>query len=55
MEFNKEKAGEHHESIGTTKLYINDKEVAKGPMKAQVGKFTLVGDGFVLVMIAEIR
>ncbi|MEY2901182.1 MAG: hypothetical protein RLY89_288, partial [Bacteroidota bacterium] len=45
MEFNKEKAGEHHESIGTAKLYINDKHVATGSMKAQVGKFTLVGDG----------
>jgi len=45
MEFTKEKAGEHHESEGTAKLYINDKEVATGPMKAQVGKFTLVGDG----------
>jgi arylsulfatase len=45
MEFTKEKAGEHQESIGTTKLYVNDKEVASGPMTAQVGKFTLVGDG----------
>jgi arylsulfatase A-like enzyme len=45
MEFTKEKAGEHGESIGTAKLYVNDKEVAKGPMRAQVGKFTLVGDG----------
>ena len=31
--------------MGTMKLYINDKEVATGPMTAQVGKFTLVGDG----------
>lgn len=45
MEFTKEKAGEHHESIGTAKLYINDKAVATGSMTAQVGKFTLVGDG----------
>lgn len=45
MEFTKEKAGEYGESIGTAKLYINDKEVAKNTMKAQVGKFTLVGDG----------
>ena len=45
MEFTKEKAGEHNESIGTAKLYVNDKEVATGPMTAQVGKFTLVGDG----------
>jgi arylsulfatase len=45
MEFTKEKAGAHGESMGTMKLYINDKEVATGPMTAQVGKFTLVGDG----------
>jgi arylsulfatase len=45
MEFIKEKAGEHGESVGMAKLYINDKEVAKTPMVAQVGKFTLVGDG----------
>ncbi|MEX1202594.1 MAG: sulfatase-like hydrolase/transferase, partial [Ferruginibacter sp.] len=45
MEFNKEKAGAHGESIGTAKLYINDKEVAKGLITTQVGKFTLVGDG----------
>jgi arylsulfatase len=45
MEFTKEKAGEHGESMGTAKLYINDKQVATGAMTAQVGKFTLVGDG----------
>jgi arylsulfatase len=45
MEFAKESAGKYGESIGTMQLYINDKAVAKGPMKAQVGKFTLVGDG----------
>jgi arylsulfatase len=45
MEFTREKAGEYKESVGTMQLYINDKAVAKGPMKAQVGKFTLVGDG----------
>jgi arylsulfatase len=45
MDFTKEKAGEHHESMGTMQLFINGKAVAKGPMKAQVGKFTLVGDG----------
>ena len=45
MEFNKERTGEHGESIGTMQLYVNGKPVAKGPMKAQVGKFTLVGDG----------
>lgn len=45
VSFTREKAGPYKESIGTAKLYINDKEVAQGPMKAQVGKFTLVGDG----------
>lgn len=45
VEFIKEKAGEHNESIGTAKLYVNDKAVAESTMKAQVGKFTLVGDG----------
>ena len=45
MEFNKEKDGAHGESVGSAKLYINDKEVATMPMTAQTGKFTLVGDG----------
>ena len=45
MEFTREKAGQYHESIGTTKLYVNDKVVTQGPMRAQVGKFTLSGDG----------
>jgi len=45
MEFIREGAGEHGESIGTTKLYIGDQVVAEGPMRAQVGKFTLSGDG----------
>jgi arylsulfatase len=45
MEFIRESKGEHNESIGTMKLYVNGKMVAQGPMRAQVGKFTLVGDG----------
>jgi arylsulfatase len=45
MEFIREGAGEHGESIGTTKLYVGDQVVAEGPMRAQVGKFTLSGDG----------
>jgi arylsulfatase A-like enzyme len=45
VEFIREKAGEYGESLGTTKLYINDKVVAEGPMRAQLGKFTLCGDG----------
>jgi arylsulfatase len=45
MEFTRESAGQYHESIGTTKLYVNEDVVADGPMRAQVGKFTLCGDG----------
>ncbi|MCB0726245.1 MAG: sulfatase-like hydrolase/transferase, partial [Ignavibacteriae bacterium] len=45
MEFNRESSGQYQESIGNTKLYINEKVVAEGPMKTQPGKFTLSGDG----------
>jgi arylsulfatase A-like enzyme len=45
MEFNREGMGPNHESVGQTKLYVNEKVVAEGPMRAQVGKFTLCGDG----------
>lgn len=45
MEFIREGAGEYKESVGTTTLYVDDKAVATGPMRAQVGKFTLCGDG----------
>ena len=45
MEFIRESAGPNRESVGKTNLYVNDKVVASGPMRAQVGKFTLSGDG----------
>jgi arylsulfatase A-like enzyme len=45
MEFDREKAGQYHESLGTAKLYVNDKVVAQGAMRTQPGKFTLSGDG----------
>jgi arylsulfatase len=45
MEFIREGAGEHMESVGTTKLYVDDTVVAEGPMRAQIGPFTLCGDG----------
>jgi len=45
VEFIRESAGEHGESIGTAKLYVDDQVVAEGPMRAQVGKFSLGGDG----------
>lgn len=45
MEFTKESRGEHGETIGSAKLYIDDKVVAQGPMRTQPAKFTLAGDG----------
>jgi len=45
MEFNRTGAGPNKESLGTTKLYVNDQIVAEGPMKTQPAKFTLSGDG----------
>lgn len=45
MEFTRESAGEYGESMGRTKLYIDEQVVAEGPMKTQPAKFTLSGDG----------
>lgn len=45
VEFVREKSGPHGESVGTARLYVDDRVVAEGPMRAQVGKFTLSGDG----------
>ncbi|KWX62497.1 arylsulfatase [Mycobacterium sp. NAZ190054] len=45
MEFVREDVGENGESLGTTTLYVDDQPAAKGPMRAQIGKFTLSGDG----------
>jgi arylsulfatase len=45
VEFIRDKAGPNAESLGTAKLYVDDKVVAEGPMKTQPGKFTLSGDG----------
>jgi arylsulfatase len=45
MEFIRDKAGEHGESLGKTTLYVNEEVVAQGDMKTQLGKFTLSGDG----------
>jgi arylsulfatase len=45
VEFIREKAGEYGESLGITKLYIDEQLVAEGPMRTQPAKFTLSGDG----------
>jgi hypothetical protein len=45
MEFPRTRAGPHHKSLGTMKLYVNDQVAAEGHMKTQPGKFTISGDG----------
>jgi hypothetical protein len=45
MEFIRQKAGPKGESLGKTRLYVNDRAVAEGDMRTQSGKFTLSGDG----------
>jgi len=43
MEFTRESAGQNGESLGTTTLYVDDKPENKGPMRAQIGLFSLSG------------
>jgi arylsulfatase A-like enzyme len=45
MEFTRTGNGEHGESVGEVKLYIDDKVVGSGKLRTQAGKFTLSGDG----------
>ncbi len=45
MEFIREGAGPNHENVGRMKLYVNDKVVAEGAMRTQLGKFGLGGSG----------
>jgi arylsulfatase len=45
VEFVRERAGDHGESHGTARLYVDDDVVAEGPLRTQTGKFTLCGDG----------
>jgi hypothetical protein len=48
MEFTKESTGEHKESHGTTRLYVDDQPVAEGPMRTQPGHFSLCGEGLTI-------
>lgn len=45
VEFAKEGTGPHHEAIGHTTVWLDDRVVAQGPMRTQCGSFTLCGDG----------
>ncbi len=45
VEFKRESAGKYGESIGTAKLYVDEKVVDEKSIRTQPGKFTLSGDG----------
>ena len=45
MEFKRQKAGEHGETLGRAKLYIDEKAVAEADMRTQPAFFTLCGEG----------
>jgi arylsulfatase len=45
MEFVKESTGEHGETLGKARLYIDEEQVAEAPLRTQPGTFTLCGDG----------
>src|SRR5262245_52824026 len=45
VEFVRQKAGPHGESLGKATLYVNDKSVASSDWRTQAAKFTLAGDG----------
>lgn len=45
VEFAKEKQGERGESLGTMKLYIDDKVVAQDTFRTMTGRYSLCGEG----------
>jgi arylsulfatase len=45
VDFKKDKQGQNGESIGTLKLYIDEKSVAQGQFRTMTGRFALCGEG----------
>jgi arylsulfatase A-like enzyme len=45
VDFAREGADEDHQPIGTTTLYVDDRQVAQGPMRAMAIQFSLCGEG----------
>ena len=45
MEFTKERMGEHHESYGPLKLYVDEEVVAEQEIRTMTGHFALCGEG----------
>jgi hypothetical protein len=45
VEFVKEKQGPHGESLGTARLYVDEKPAAEGAMRTMTGRYSLCGEG----------
>jgi arylsulfatase len=45
VDFSKERMGDHHESIGTLSLYVDDQVVAKDEIRTIASRFALCGEG----------
>ncbi len=45
VEFTKQRMGEHHESHGALKLYVDDTVIAEGELRTMLGHFSLCGEG----------
>ncbi|GAA4206885.1 arylsulfatase [Actinocatenispora rupis] len=45
VEFTKQRLGEHHESYGPLKLYVDDAVVAEAEIRTMTGHFSLCGEG----------
>jgi hypothetical protein len=45
VEFTKERMGEHHEPIGTVKLFVDDEVVAQDEIRTIASRYSLCGEG----------
>jgi arylsulfatase len=45
VEFTRESVDEDHQPNGTTRLYVDDRKVAEGPMRVMAIQFSLCGEG----------
>jgi arylsulfatase A-like enzyme len=45
VDFKKETMGEYHEAHGTLTLYVDDDAVAAAPLRTQLGRYALTGEG----------
>ena len=45
VEFTKERAGEHHEPIGTVRLHIDDQDVGEMEIRTMASRYSLCGEG----------